>query len=81
MSNIFSKENEKLWDKCNEIERKLSNFTDVRHGQNSGLITENSEALFDVAEVVEENSEASYDLAEVLASLEERIEALEGGKS
>lgn len=77
----MDKETTALWDAINRIEKKLSDFTDMRHEQNAGLITENSEALFDVAEVVEENSEASYDLAEVLASLEERIEALEGGNS
>lgn len=77
----MNKEITALWDAVKGIEKKLSDYTDIRHKSNADNITENSEALFDIAEVVEENSEASYDLAEVLASLEERIEALEGGKS
>ena len=40
--------------------------------------SENSEGIFDVAELAGENSEAAYDLAEMVADLEERVAALEG---
>lgn len=38
---------------------------------------ENSEGIFDIAELAGENSEAAYDLAEMLAELDERVTALE----
>lgn len=38
---------------------------------------ENSEGIFDVAELAGENSEAAYDLAEMVSDLEERVAALE----
>ena len=38
---------------------------------------DNSEGIFDVAELAGENSEAAYDLAEIVADLEERVAALE----
>lgn len=40
-------------------------------------ITDNSDGLFDVAELSGENSDGLYDLAEMVADLETRVEALE----
>lgn len=39
--------------------------------------SDNSEGIFDLAELAGFNSEAAYDLAEMISFLEERIEALE----
>lgn len=45
---------------------------------NTEDISDNSEGLFDVAELAGENSEGIYDLADLVADLEERVAALEG---
>lgn len=41
-------------------------------------IGDNSEGLFDVAEIAGENSEATFDLAEMIADLENRVAEMEG---
>ena len=43
-------------------------------------INENSEAVCDIADLGQENADAITDMADYVNSLEERIEALEGGK-
>ena len=40
-------------------------------------INDNSEGLFDVAEIAGENSEATFDLAEMIADLENRVAEME----
>ena len=40
-------------------------------------INDNSEGLFDVAEIAGENSEATFDLAEMIADLENRVSEME----
>ena len=42
-------------------------------------INENSEAVCDIADLGQENADAITDMADYVNSLEERIEALEGG--
>lgn len=41
------------------------------------LAGENSEAAYDIAELADENSDALYELADMVADLEERVAALE----
>lgn len=45
---------------------------------NKGNIEDNSEGIYDLAEIVSEDSLSIYDLAEIINSLDERVTALEG---
>lgn len=56
-----------------EVKKTLNDITDA----NASNITDNSEGVFDIAEVSGENSDGLYDLAEVIAALDERISILE----
>lgn len=42
-------------------------------------LSNDSEGLYDVAELADDNSSAIFDLADIIAELDERISALEGG--
>ena len=58
--------------------RTVDNFLPNREKIEEG-ITENGDAVMDVAELADENSGAIMDISELLADLEERVTALEGG--
>lgn len=60
------------------VEKKLSDFSDMLHEQSKNGINDNSEGLYDVAEVAGENSGATFDLAEMIADLENRVSEMEG---
>lgn len=72
------KELKTLSERIFKAEKKLSDFSDMHRAQSKQETSDNSEGIFDVAEVVGENSEASFDLAEMVADLEERVSKLEG---
>lgn len=59
-----------LWEKTNEIERKLSVFTERRHEENAERITSSEEALCDVDEVYDQRmaevEEALCEISELL---------------
>lgn len=59
--------------------RMIDKFTPGKKVLENG-IKENEDATFDLGEIVDENSNSVLDLADYVSSLEERIEALEGGK-
>ena len=44
---------------------------------NSSDIADNSEGIYDLAEVVSDDSESIYDLADIISELDERVSALE----
>lgn len=58
-------------------EKAVSDLADVLHAESSNKINDNSEGLFDVAGVAGENSEATFDLAEMIADLENRVAEME----
>ena len=66
-----------IWDKMLEIEKKLSDFTDMLHAQSTNGINENGEAVLDVADVSDENSQAIIDLGDAVDDLSNRVSALE----
>ena len=69
MDNIL-KEVSAIWDKLNEIEKKLSAFTDIRHDQNAARITDEEEALCDLDEAY---SEHVAELEEALCEVTEMM--------
>lgn len=58
--------------------RTVDNYLPNREKIEEG-ITENGDAVMDVAELADENSGAIMDISELLADLEERVTTLEGG--
>lgn len=44
---------------------------------NKADISDNSDGIYDLADVVSEDSECIYDLADIISSLDERVSALE----
>lgn len=68
------------WYEIDQHYRFTDKFSPAREGIETG-IKENSDAAFDLAEIADENSNSVFDIAEYMQSLEERIEALEGGKN
>lgn len=66
-----------IWDKLNELNKQLSDFIDMVHGQSTEGISENSDGIIDVAELSDENSGSIVELAEMIENLEERVSALE----
>ena len=64
----MDKEITALWDAIGRIEKKLSDFTDIRHGESTGRLDEHEEALIEVdenyAQRVADVEEALCDLAE-----------------
>lgn len=71
MSNDYIQEIAALWDKINELDKKLSDFIDAVHAVSTEGISENSGGLLDVAEISDENSVSIEDL-------DRRVTALEG---
>ena len=65
------KEISAIWDKLNEIERKLSKFYDERHNENADRITSSEEALCDVDEAYDSRM---ADVEEALCDLSEMME-------
>ena len=61
-----------IWDKINELERKISKFYDEKHKRNADRINASEEALCDIDEV--------YDgrIADVEEALCELSESMEG---
>lgn len=59
--------------------RTVDSFSPSREKIEGG-ISENEEAVMDVAGLADENSAAIMDLSEMIADLEERINTLEGGE-
>lgn len=57
-----------------QVMKILNDITD----QNGIDISDNSDGLFDIAEVSNDNSDGLYDLADKIEEFEERISALEG---
>jgi hypothetical protein len=74
----LSKELKTLSERIFEAEKKISDFSDMLHAESKQTIHDNSEGLYDVAEVAGENSEGMFDLAEMVADLENRVTELEG---
>ena len=74
----------KIYQLLNDLKKELkadynrkSKADVIGHAANSQKIDENTESIFDEADVISENSETAFDLADYIAGLEERIEALE----
>ena len=43
-----------IWDKINELEKKLSGFTDMRHSETVNRVSDVEEALCEISELMEE---------------------------
>ena len=52
--NEHTKEIAAIWDKINELEKKLSDFTDIRHAQTTNRVNDVEEALCEISELMEE---------------------------
>lgn len=78
MDNATIQEIAAIWDKINDINKTLSDFIDMVHGQSTDSIGENSDCILDVAEISDENSTSISDLEAAMKDLDERVKALEG---
>jgi len=66
-----------IWDKFNELDKKLSDFIDSVHGVSTAGISENQDSILDVADLSDENSTSIVELADMVEDLEGRVKALE----
>lgn len=68
----YLKEITAIWEKLNEIERKLSAFTDTRHAESTERITVSEEALCDVDEAYDQRiadiEDALCEVSEIINS-------------
>lgn len=80
ITNIIKKEVKKVKD---DLYKKIGwtqekTFENInRTSTNSNNINENSNGIFDIADLADENSGSIFDLADLLAELDERVTALE----
>ena len=63
--------------RINEVSQRLDGFFNMLHEKNADNIEENSNGIFDLADLADENSTSIFDLADMLAELDERVTALE----
>jgi methyl-accepting chemotaxis protein len=64
--------------RINEITQQLDNYTVQKHQDNRKVIDVNANGIDDLAEVTDIGLTALDELTDYIASLEERIAALEG---
>lgn len=74
----MNKEIPALWDKINDLSKRLSDFYDMLHAKSTNSINENSDGILDIADLSDENSTAITDIAEILDDITTRLEELEG---
>lgn len=55
-----------IWDKLNSLSKQLSDFSEILNAQRKAETSENQDAIFDIATMVDENSDAILELAESL---------------
>lgn len=55
-----------IWEKLNSLSKQLSDFSEMLNEQRKKETSENQDAIFDLAGMVDENSDAILELAESL---------------
>lgn len=73
----MNKEIPALWDKINDLSKRLSDFYDMLHAKSTNNINENSDGILDIADLSDENSNSIVELAEMLEDINNRLEVLE----
>lgn len=68
-------------ERLNESEKKLSDYTEISHNESKENITDNEDAILEASVIGSDNEAAILELSEMVSKLENRIAALEGGKS
>lgn len=81
MSTLASKQYARTVDNEDKIQKTDSELSDTNSNvsANKQSVNENSDGIFDLADLSDENSASILDLAEYISQLEERVAQLEGG--
>ena len=82
MSALADKQYARTVDNEDKIQKTDSDLlsTNRNVSDNKQSINENSDGIFDLADLSDENSASILDLADYISQLEERVSQLEGGK-
>lgn len=68
-------------ERISKAEKHISDFADILHAESNEKISDNSDAVFELADVSGSDDAAIYELAQMIEELAERVSALESKES